>query len=149
MLDLGPDASERRKQRWHSGYRTKREAERGLNALLSAQDSGTYVTPQRITVGEYLTDRWLPSDRGHHPAYDAGRLPPAAQDRAPLTRSAASYSARIFALYSEVNAASVGRLAAPMPPSSTGATSASVSTLLAPCRGKDIIIKGVSPQPHA
>ncbi len=40
VLDLGADASGRRQQRWHSGYRTKREAERGLTALLSAQDSG-------------------------------------------------------------------------------------------------------------
>jgi len=61
VLDLGSDAYGRRKQRWHSGYRTKREAERGLTALLSAQDSGTYVTPQRITLGEYLSDRWLPA----------------------------------------------------------------------------------------
>lgn len=61
VLDLGSDASGQRQQRWHAGYRTKREAERGLTALLSAQDSGTYVTPQRITVGEYLTDRWLPA----------------------------------------------------------------------------------------
>jgi hypothetical protein len=51
----------RRRQKWHSGYRSKREAEKGLTSLLSAQDSGTYVEPQRLTLGTYLADRWLPA----------------------------------------------------------------------------------------
>jgi integrase len=61
VLDLDRDGTGRRRQKWHSGFRTKREAEKGLTALLAAQDTGTYVAPQKITLGEYLADRWLPA----------------------------------------------------------------------------------------
>lgn len=61
VLDLGRDGTGRRQQKWHSGYRSKRDAERGLTALLSARDTGTYVEPQRVTLGEYLLERWLPA----------------------------------------------------------------------------------------
>jgi integrase len=61
VLDLDRDGAGRRRQKWHSGFRTKREAEKGLTALLAAQDTGTYVAPQKITLGEYLAERWLPA----------------------------------------------------------------------------------------
>jgi integrase len=61
VLDLDRDGTGRRRQKWHSGFRTKREAEKGLTALLATQDTGTYVAPQKITLGEYLADRWLPA----------------------------------------------------------------------------------------
>jgi integrase len=61
VLDLDRDGTGRRRQKWHSGFRTKREAEKGLTALLAAQDTGTNVAPQKITLGEYLADRWLPA----------------------------------------------------------------------------------------
>lgn len=61
LLDMGRDGTGRRRQKWHSGYRSKRDAERGLTALLSARDTGTYVEPQRVTLGEYLLERWLPA----------------------------------------------------------------------------------------
>lgn len=61
VLDLSRDGTGRRRQKWHSGYRSKRDAERGLTALLSARDTGTYVEPQRVRLGEYLLERWLPA----------------------------------------------------------------------------------------
>ena len=61
VLDLERDGTGRRRQKWYSGYPTKREAEKGLTALLAAQDTGTYVAPQKCTLGEYLADRWLPA----------------------------------------------------------------------------------------
>ena len=60
VLDLEGQPG-RRRQKWHSGYRSRRDAEKGLTALLSAQDGGTYVEPQRLTLGTYLADRWLPA----------------------------------------------------------------------------------------
>jgi integrase len=39
-LDRDPITGKRR-QKWHSGYRTKRDAERALTELLAAKDSGT------------------------------------------------------------------------------------------------------------
>jgi hypothetical protein len=51
VLDLDRDGTGRRRQKWHSGFRTKREAEKDLTALLAAHDTGTYVAPQKITMG--------------------------------------------------------------------------------------------------
>lgn len=58
-LELDPDpATGHRRQKWHSGYRTKREAERARINLLSKLDSGEYVEPSRQTLGDFL-DEWL------------------------------------------------------------------------------------------
>jgi integrase len=56
-LDRDP-ATGRRQQKWHSGYRTKREAERARVDLLSKLDRGEYVEPSQQTLGAYLAD-WL------------------------------------------------------------------------------------------
>ena len=48
----------KRRQRWSSGYRTKRDAERGLSEIVASLHAGTYVEPTRQTVREYLKD-WL------------------------------------------------------------------------------------------
>lgn len=58
-LELDPDpATGARKQKWHSGYRTKREAERARIDLLAKLDRGEYVTPTSNTVAEFLLE-WL------------------------------------------------------------------------------------------
>jgi integrase len=56
-LDADP-ATGRRRQKWHSGYRTKREAERARVDLLSRFDRGEYVEPSQQTLAEFLDD-WL------------------------------------------------------------------------------------------
>ena len=61
VLDLGRDSSGRRRRTWHSGYRTKREAERAHVELLSSVDHGTYAAPSHLTFGAYLVDEWLPA----------------------------------------------------------------------------------------
>jgi len=48
----------KRRQKWHSGYRTKRDAERGLAELLGNVNRGTYVPRSRQTVSEYV-EEWL------------------------------------------------------------------------------------------
>lgn len=59
VLDLGRDPqSGKRIRRWHSGYRTKRDAERARTELLHGLDRGTYVEPTTMTTGEFL-QRWL------------------------------------------------------------------------------------------
>jgi integrase len=58
-IELDPDpATGRRRQKWHSGYRTKREAERARVDLLSRFDRGEYVEPSLQTLGEFL-EEWL------------------------------------------------------------------------------------------
>jgi hypothetical protein len=56
-LDPDPETGQRH-QKWHSGYRTRREAERARVDLLSKLDRGEYVEPSQQTVGEFLED-WL------------------------------------------------------------------------------------------
>jgi integrase len=48
----------KRRQKWHSGYRTRREAERARVELLAKLDVGAYVEPSRATFGEFLLE-WL------------------------------------------------------------------------------------------
>lgn len=55
----GPDG--KRRQRKKGGFRTKREAEAHLAHVLAAIDRHTYMRPERTTVGQYLTEQWLPS----------------------------------------------------------------------------------------
>ena len=58
-IELDPDpATGQRRQKWHSGYRTKRDAERARIDLLSKFDRGEYVEPSHQTLGEFLTE-WL------------------------------------------------------------------------------------------
>ena len=54
-IELDPDpATGRRRQKWHSGYRTKREAERARVDLLSKFDRGEYVEPSHQTLADFL-----------------------------------------------------------------------------------------------
>ena len=58
-IELDPDpGTGRRRQKWHSGYRTKREAERARIDLLSRFDRGEYVEPSQQPLGEFL-EEWL------------------------------------------------------------------------------------------
>jgi integrase len=62
VVEVGRDPSTgKRVRKWHSGYRTKRDAERARTELLSRLDHGTYVSPDRRTVGGFLEDDWLPA----------------------------------------------------------------------------------------
>ncbi len=49
--------------KWHSGYGTKREAERARIELLSRLDRGSYVAPSKLTLGMFLAHEWLPAKR--------------------------------------------------------------------------------------
>jgi hypothetical protein len=56
-LDPDPETGARR-QKWHSGYTTKREAERARIDLLSKLDRGEYIPPSQQTVRDFFTE-WL------------------------------------------------------------------------------------------
>jgi Arm DNA-binding domain len=59
VLDLGPDPTTRKRLRkWHSGYATKKEAERARVELLHQLVTGQYVEPTKETLGAFL-ERWL------------------------------------------------------------------------------------------
>lgn len=67
VVDLGRDATGKRRQKWHAVTGTKKDAERELNKLLHEMNTGSYVEPARMTVGEYL-DRWLADYAKHNVA---------------------------------------------------------------------------------
>jgi integrase len=56
-LDRDPVTGKRR-QKWHSGYRTKRDAERAMSEIATAVHAGTYAEPTRQTLGDFIED-WL------------------------------------------------------------------------------------------
>lgn len=60
IVDVGPDQNGRRKQRWHSGFYTKRDASRALTEILGRLQLGAYVEPSRQTLADFLRE-WLPA----------------------------------------------------------------------------------------
>lgn len=57
------DSPRGRLQRTKGGFRTKSEAVSFLTTTLAGLQSGIVTDPNRLTVGEYLLDRWLPTIR--------------------------------------------------------------------------------------
>lgn len=62
VVDVGRGEDGQRRQRWHSGYNTKRDASRALTELLGGLQSGGYIEPTKQTLGQYLKE-WLVSLR--------------------------------------------------------------------------------------
>lgn len=56
-------ANGRRQQHSKGGFRTQREAEEARITALHALSNGSYVKAERVSLGEYLLDEWLPSRR--------------------------------------------------------------------------------------
>jgi integrase len=64
VVDVGrdPDTGQRR-QKWHSGFVRRKDAEYALTRILGQLGDAAYVEPSKLPVGEYLTGRWLPAIR--------------------------------------------------------------------------------------
>lgn len=60
VLDLGFDHEGQRRQKWHGGFRTRREAEAARAKLVTDLNTGSYVLPGRTTLGEWIRGSWLP-----------------------------------------------------------------------------------------
>jgi integrase len=48
----------KRRQKWHSGFRTKRDAERALSEIVASVHAGAYVEPTKQTLSDF-TREWL------------------------------------------------------------------------------------------
>jgi len=57
------DPAPHRRRVWHSGFKTKAQANRRLTELLASTDSGTFVEPSILTVRQFVEDQWLASLR--------------------------------------------------------------------------------------
>ncbi len=63
VLDLGHQVDtetglRKRRQKWITVRGTKRDAERKLAELIHRADTGSFIEPSKVTVGEWL-DAWL------------------------------------------------------------------------------------------
>lgn len=59
VIDIGRDPiTNKRRQKWYSGFRTKKAAEAELAKLLHQMQTGAYVEPTKLTLGDYLR-QWL------------------------------------------------------------------------------------------
>jgi integrase len=59
VVDIGDDPQTgKRRRKWHSGFRTRREAESELATILTRLDGRTYTEPTRQTVSAYL-EQWF------------------------------------------------------------------------------------------
>lgn len=60
VVDVGPDADGRRRQKWHGGFATRREAEVARAQIVNALYTGSYVAPDRMTLDQWVRESWLP-----------------------------------------------------------------------------------------
>lgn len=65
----------RRRRTSHTAGSSRRAAERLLAELLEQKRTDTYVEPSRLTLGEYLTNEWLPVAKHElrHSTFDSYR----------------------------------------------------------------------------
>ena len=54
-------ATGRERHRWHAAGDTRKGAEKVLGELVKRMHDGDYRAPDRITLGDYLLERWLPT----------------------------------------------------------------------------------------
>ncbi len=59
VLNLGFDHDGRRRQKWHGGFRTRREAEAARAKLVTEMNTGSYVVPGHTTLEEWVHMSWL------------------------------------------------------------------------------------------
>ncbi len=53
-----------RRQRCQAGFHTRKEAEEALADAITAQNKGLQVSPEKLTLAQYLEEEWLPAIAG-------------------------------------------------------------------------------------
>ncbi|MBK8294919.1 MAG: tyrosine-type recombinase/integrase [Solirubrobacterales bacterium] len=61
VVDVGVKENGKRDQRWHSGFRTLRDARKSRAEIIGRLDRGNYVAPSKLTLRTFVEDEWLPS----------------------------------------------------------------------------------------
>jgi integrase len=60
-VKIAKDDRGRWRETFRSGFETKRDADRALTELLASLHQGTYVANNTVSLGDYLTQEWLPA----------------------------------------------------------------------------------------
>lgn len=63
VFDTGRDQDNKRKQKWIGGFSTRKEAEAARAKTVNEINRGSYVLPTKVTLREWLDERWLPMMR--------------------------------------------------------------------------------------
>jgi integrase len=63
VIEATARGSTRRQQSWGKGYATRREADQALRERVTAFDNQVFVRASRLSLGDYLTQQWLPLSR--------------------------------------------------------------------------------------
>lgn len=63
VVDLGRTTDGRRRQKWHGGFGTRKEAEALRAKLVHEVNTGTHVNPTTITLDAWIRQHWLPTIR--------------------------------------------------------------------------------------
>ncbi|MGH9136505.1 MAG: tyrosine-type recombinase/integrase [Acidimicrobiales bacterium] len=58
IVDAGRDRNGKRRQKWHGGYRTRREAEAVRAKIVNEMHRGDYVAPTKTTLDDWV-ETWL------------------------------------------------------------------------------------------
>lgn len=104
VIDVGQDPlTLKRRQKWYSGLKTKRAAEKKLTELLGQMDEGSYISSSKQTLAQYLAT-WLasikppavsPSTWSGHRTFVKCHIIPALGD-IPLERLSASHLDKFY-----------------------------------------------------
>ncbi|MCZ7538136.1 MAG: site-specific integrase [Acidimicrobiia bacterium] len=60
VIDIGRDRNGKRCQKWHGGFRTRKEAEAARAKIVADLNGGSYVAPTGTTLEQWVRDTWLP-----------------------------------------------------------------------------------------
>lgn len=60
VVDVGTGDDGQRKQKWHGGFKTRRDAELALTEVIQSLEKQTYISPQRLTLADFVRNEWLP-----------------------------------------------------------------------------------------
>jgi integrase len=58
VIDIGRDLDGKRRQKWHSGFATRAEAEARRAGLVAELEAGSYVEPKALTLDEWVNGGW-------------------------------------------------------------------------------------------
>ena len=56
-------ATGKERRRWYAAGPRKADADKLVTELVKRHNDGEYRAPDKVTLGEYLTERWLPAQR--------------------------------------------------------------------------------------
>lgn len=61
VVDVGTGPGGKRKQKWHGGFKTRREAEAASADIVRDLENQSYIAPHQQTLADYAREEWIPT----------------------------------------------------------------------------------------